>query len=124
MKAYWIDSDSDEAKVVDTDASLKDLYRMCQCECIDVAVRNVRGIPFDFVVDDIGLLVGSPTTVFDTNGHPQLVGSVVILRSDDEGDFAGLSDDDISVLRSVTSKSLIVHYATNTVERRTVLVID
>ena len=124
MKAYWIDSDGDEAKVVDTDASLKDLYRMCQCDCIDIAVRSVHGIPFDFVVDDSGLLVGSPTTVFDTNGYPQLVGSVVILRSDDEGEFVGLSDDDISLLRSVTSKSLIVHYATNTVERRTVLVID
>lgn len=108
MLGFWIDTESNEGKVVETSGNLKDLYKMCRCDCIDIAVIDVCGVAFDFIVDDEGLLKDNPkASVFDSNGKAMLVGDVVVLKSDDEGDFVGLTESDIDILRSRTGIALL-----------------
>lgn len=121
MKAFWIDRETNTAKVVETDGRLGDLYEMCHCRCIDIAVRSVAGRDFEFVVDDEGLLKDKPMgTAFDRSGTPQLVGSVVVFAPADEcGNLTGLTGTDIEVLENNTGMALM-----SDMTSRTIIIID
>ena len=124
MKAFWIDRETNTAKFVDTDASLDALYDMCHCRCIDIATVKVCGIWMDFVVDDEGLLVDGPkASVFDQSGQPMLVGSVVVLSSDEDGDFAGLDDEQAEAIALRTTSVIIVNRDID-IEERVVMFAD
>ena len=56
MKAFLIDSKTDEFKAVDIEPTLKEYYRMLGCDCIDITVRRIGGVPYNIIVDDEGLL--------------------------------------------------------------------
>ena len=125
MKAYWIDRETNTAKVVETDGSLKSIYKMCHCRCIDIACRNVGGFYLDFFVDDEGLLVENPkATVFDHLGNPMLAGSVVVLASDEEGGTIGLTDEQVRALEEATRNVQIFSFRTGDVEERVVVIAE
>lgn len=121
MKAYWIDRETNMAKIVETNGKLDELYRMCHCDYIDIAVRYIDGIPLNFVVDDEGLLKdGAMFSVFDIHGEPQLAGSVVVFSCDqDDDDLAGLGDNEIEALMNHTIMTLMTDLTS-----RTILVVD
>ena len=123
MRGFLIDVEGNEGKVVETTGRLKDLYKLCRCDCIDVAVIDVDGVPFDFVVDDEGLLKDNPrASVFDSGGMAMLVGNVVILRSNCEGDFVGLTEPEVEILKSRMGMALLG--SANGVREGIVLVAD
>ena len=102
--------------------NLENIYKLLDVDLIDVATRKVGDKVYDFVVDDEGLLKGGAIpSVFDKDQQPMLVGNVLILNSDDEGNFASLTDDDIENLQSHLGR--ISFYDENREEDRTALVI-
>ena len=109
MRAFWIDRETNTAKVVITDGSLEELYELCHCSCIDITVISVGGHMFNAVVDDEGLLKGKPdVSVFDRNGIPMLVGSVVLFGiSKEDGDLVGLKDRQIDAILENTGTALM-----------------
>lgn len=121
MKAFWVDRETNAARLVETDGKLQDLYRLCHCSCIDITVVSVCGIPLNVVVDDEGLLVDRPiVTVYDTDGNPMLAGSVVFFGMDEEtDDLADLTDEQVSALRSRERTAI-----TNDLDIRCVILAD
>jgi len=121
MKAYWIDRETNMAKIVETNGKLDQLYRMCHCDCIDIAVRYIDGIPLNFVVDDEGLLKEDAMfSVFDVHGEPQLAGSVVVFACDaEDDDLSGLGGMEIEALVNHTVMTLMTDFTS-----RTILVVD
>lgn len=97
MKAIWIDVESDEVKVIDTKADLKAMYAMCNCDCIDIAVRSIGGKPYNIVVDDEGLLKSNWTIgALNHDNELMLAGNLVVLGINRRTcDFAGLTDADV-----------------------------
>lgn len=93
MRAFWIDRNRNTGELIDTDATLTDFYRLCDCTCIDITVVRVGGQLVNVVVDDEGLLKPDPmASVFDKSGAPRLFGNVVFLGMNDEDDLRGLTD--------------------------------
>lgn len=94
MKAFHIDSITNEARFIETDAKLESLYKLTRCRCIDIVVRHVNGVPFNVVCDDEGLLVDNPTfTAWYRNGTPAIAGSIVLFALDDDtGDLSGIDE--------------------------------
>ena len=109
MRAFWVDRETNTARMVETDGGLDDLYAMCHCRCIDITVVTIGGVPFNVVVDDEGLLVDKPmATVFDAVGTPMLVGSVVFFGLDDEtDDLASLSQRQTELLLNGTGMAMM-----------------
>lgn len=82
---------------VEFEDTLENIYALLDVTCIDVAVRRIGNHRYDLVVDDEGLLKdGAIPSVFDSEKKPQLVGNVLILNSNDEGDFTSLTDGQIA----------------------------
>ena len=72
------------------------IYALLNIDLIDVAVRKVGYKNYDFIVDDEGLLKGRAIpSVLDTKKEPMLVGNILIVNSNEEGEFTSLSIDDI-----------------------------
>jgi len=121
MKALWIDRETNMAKVVETDGKLDSLYKMCHCDCIEIVVRKVGGIPFNIVCDDEGLLKGDVMyTAFYSDGTPEIAGSICVFSCDDEwGDLAGLKSNELEVLMNRTVMAMM-----SDLTSRTILLMD
>ena len=100
MRAFLIDSKTDECKTVDIEPSLDEYYRLIRCECIDITLRRICGRHYNIVVDDEGLLKPNRASALCvTEGIDEvLAGSLLIfgvnLEECDE-DFQTLTDEDI-----------------------------
>lgn len=82
--------------------SLQEFYRLLDCRLIDIQEALIEGRPFDFIVDDEGLLKESPKpSAFTKDEKPVFCGSLLVCRSDPEtGKEAPLSNEDITLLLS------------------------
>lgn len=111
-----------EAKVVWFEDELETIYNLLVVEYIDVATRSVGGKVYDFIVDDEGLWK-SPCipSVFDKNQKPMLVGNVLIVNSNDMGEFTSLTDEDIDHIEKHLGR--ITFYDEEKKETRAALVI-
>ncbi len=103
MWAYYFNSKTDEHGPIEVKPSLKEYHRLIGCDCITIATREVKGRPFDIVLDDEGLLkpnrvaaVSVERDVFDT--HEKLVGNLLIFGSGGE-DFRSLTDDEVEQIK-------------------------
>ncbi len=90
-----------EIKEVEFEDTLENIYSLLDVDYIDVAVRKVGNHAYDFIVDDEGLLKGNAIpSVFDSEQKPQLVGNVLIVNSNEEGDFTSLTEEQIADLKN------------------------
>lgn len=81
--------------------TLEDYYQYLECDCFDIARRRIGGKYFDIFCDDVGLFHDDPTvSAVDKDGHPMLVGNLIIANHDEMGEATGLSDDDIILICS------------------------
>lgn len=86
-------------KVVEFEDTLENIYKLLDVELIDVACRKVGNHIYDFIVDDEGLLKENAIpSALDSNGKPMLVGNLFVVNSDDYGNFASLTDEQIDDL--------------------------
>lgn len=56
MRAYFINSETDEHGAIELEPKLDEYYRLIGCRCVDFAVREIDGHPYNIVLDDEGLL--------------------------------------------------------------------
>lgn len=56
MRAYFINSETDEHGAIEVEPKLQEYYRLIGCRCVDFAVREIDGHPYNIILDDEGLL--------------------------------------------------------------------
>ena len=102
MVGYKIDPFKRDAELVEVNG-LDDYYREIGCDCIDIAVVSVHGVPFNAIVDDEGLLKGGAVpSVFDNEGRPRLVNVTIVLGFNDDCDVRSLTASEVSLLSEET----------------------
>lgn len=81
---------------------LEVFYDLLNCRCIDIVVRDFGGKKLDVVCDDEGLLkegnILSIATFHEGKCVEQIVGNVLILNHDSQGNLASLSEEDLEAI--------------------------
>ena len=110
VRGYWIDVYGDgKAKEVAFKDTLENIYDILGVDVIDVATRKVGEYAIDFIVDDEGLLKDEAIpSALDENGKPMLVGNLLCVSSDNEGNFASLTDEMLEELKKHTATAMIM----------------
>lgn len=99
LKGFLIDPINGTSGVVDFVDKLDVLYKLLNCDRIDITVRNVGKFEYDVVCDDEGLLRDKVIpTAFDENNEPVLVGNLLFCNHDDEGNLSSITDGQIEEL--------------------------
>lgn len=95
IKAFLVDVNNKSARAVEIEPSLDKYYELLECDCIDIAERSVGGKIFDIIVDDEGLMRDTQViSAIDSRCKPMLVGNLLFVHHDREGNTTGLSDSD------------------------------
>lgn len=82
------------------DSTLQGWHDIIGCRCIDIVQRRIGGKVFEIVIDDEGLLTDEPIiSALDYDGHPMLVGSLVIYGGvDSEGGLTEITENDVKTV--------------------------
>ena len=101
LRGFLISTDGRcEEACIDRAEELKGLYRVCECDVIDIVVRAIGGAAYNIVCDDEGLLKADPVcTAATTCGEPALFGNLFITRDNGLGELVGLDDEDITRIK-------------------------
>lgn len=128
IKVFYIDKlgsanpEGTKPLVMDIEPTLDAYYELLDCSTIDITSRKIGGKYFDIILDDEGLLKGSPVvTAVDSSPQrkPMLVGNLIICNMNDEGEEVSLSDDDVELIADN-----IIFAMNRDRDARTVLVCD
>lgn len=100
MYGFLVDvEDPQMTRGVEIEDSLATYYNLLNCDCIDIVVRTIGGKEFDIVCDDEGLFKQFPrVSAVDEKSRPMLVGNLLFLHHNEEGEMTGLSEDDVEHL--------------------------
>lgn len=100
MRAYYIDTETDEHGPVEVEPKIDEYYRLLGCDCIDIIVREVNGTPFNIVLDDEGLLKPNRITGVNLSADERLAGSLLIFGVE-EGtcELRGLTDKEMLIIQ-------------------------
>lgn len=100
LKGFLIDSINGTARVVDFVDKLDVLYKLLNCDCIDITVWKVGKFEYNIVLDDEVLLKDSKIfTAFNEINEPVLVGNLLFCNHDKSGNLMSISDEQIGDLR-------------------------
>lgn len=101
VKGFLVDVENCCVKNVEFEDTLESIYRLLNVDYIDVAIRKIGNHIYDIICDDEGLLKGNAIpSALDSDGNPQLVGNLLIVKASDDGNFASLSDEDFENLEN------------------------
>jgi hypothetical protein len=78
--------------------TLENIYKILDVETIDVAVRKIGNFTYDIICDDEGLLKDSLPSAVTDKDEVQLVGNLLLVNHDEEGNFTSLTDEQIEDL--------------------------
>lgn len=78
--------------------TLENIYKILDVETIDVAVRKIGNFTYDIICDDEGLLKDSLPSAVTGKDEVQLVGNLLLVNHDEEGNFTSLTDEQIEDL--------------------------
>lgn len=78
--------------------TLENIYKILDVETIDVAVRKIGNFTYDIICDDEGLLKDSLPSAVTDKDEVQLVGNLLLVNHNEEGDFTSLTDEQIKDL--------------------------
>jgi hypothetical protein len=78
--------------------TLENIYKILDVETIDVAVRKIGNFTYDIIYDDEGLLKDSLPSAVTDKDEVQLVGNLLLVNHDEEGNFTSLTDEQIEDL--------------------------
>lgn len=103
MRAYFIDSKTDEHNVIDIEPTLDEYYRLIDCTCVDIIMREIDGHPYNIVLDDMGLLVPNRIAAISVTSNlfgdrERLAGNLLIFGVDMDDCECGcksLTDDEV-----------------------------
>lgn len=110
ITGYFVNPAENIAEPRTINDDLNALYRLLDCDLIDIPTVSINGKPFSVVCNDEGLLEDDYwVSAVDMHGHGRLVGSLFVVSADnDNGNLVGLDDADIALLSRRT-----IHTATN-----------
>ena len=91
-------------EVIEIEDTLKNLYQVCDCECIDIISRRIGGKVFDIVLDDEGLLKEKMITAMREDRAEILVGNLFVVKNTGKGNLKGLNQEEIDHVRSLINK--------------------
>lgn len=99
VKGVLIDVDAEEAKTVEFEHSLGNIYGLLHCDCIDIVSRAIghgrSSKRFDIICDDEGTFkMNAKISAIDNLGRPMLVGSLLVTNHDAEGNTVSLTDEE------------------------------
>lgn len=88
------------------DWDLKELYRLLNCDCIDITSRYIGKDRYQFIVDDMGLLKNDNfISAHCLDYREVLVGNIIITKYDEDGELEGLNDDEVKEITSWIASS-------------------
>lgn len=103
MRSLLLNTNTNKVRAVKTKGDLDDLYRLIECNTIDIVTRQIGNKVFDIVVDDEGLLVeNAKISAVDDFGEPMLFGNLLFFNNDGNGNLTELSEADIKCIRKHT----------------------
>jgi len=95
MKTLVLDVDKEDFFVTDIEPELSEYYRLLNCDLIDIVARCIGGKWFDIICDDEGLLTQRKLSAVNKKYEPMLVGNLMFVHHDDEGNTVGIDDEEI-----------------------------
>lgn len=105
LRGVLVDVYANEAKEIEIEDSLDELYRVCRCSCIDIPNYYIGGRKFSCVVDDEGLLKKEPiiSAINLIDHQVMLVGNIFIVNTNYmSGDLVSLTDEEVKfILKNV-----------------------
>ena len=105
IRGYFVNAADATAETIEFEDEVSEYHRLLGCDLFDIATRYIEGHEFLFFVDDVGLLREDPrVTAIDEEGHPALVGNLVVVARDrdDPAEVRSLTDEELGVLRRHT----------------------
>lgn len=97
-----------EIKKVTIDNTLEELYRILDCDSIDIVERTINGVNVRIVCDDCGFLKIKPIISIAFFPNEVIVGNTFICDFDGVDDLCSLSEDNIKHV--LNSQALISNY--------------
>jgi hypothetical protein len=92
--------DDVKSEVTVFEDTLENIYGLLSVDLIDVTERQIGNFTYDIVCDDEGLFVEEYLpSAYDSKCQPQLVGNLLLVNHDEEGNFASLTDEQIKDLQ-------------------------
>lgn len=92
--------DDVKSEVTVFEDTLENIYGLLSVDLIDVTERKIGNFTYDVVCDDEGLLVNECLpSAYNSKCQPQLVGNLLLVNHDEEGNFASLTDEQIEDLQ-------------------------
>ena len=100
IKGFLVDVyNTKKSRVVEFEDTLENIYKLLDVSLIDVTERKIGDYVYDIVCDDEGLFRSDCLpSAYDSVLRPQLVGNLLFVNHDAEGDFASLSEEQIKNL--------------------------
>lgn len=85
----------DKVEIVEVENSLIELYKLLDCDLIQVVERKIGEKVYDIICDEEGLMKPNFQSAICSNYTENLYGNILIVNHDDEGNFTSLSHDEI-----------------------------
>ena len=108
VRGFLVDVTTGEAKVVVFEDKLENIYNLLNVELIDVTERKIGEHVYDIVCDDEGLLKPNVPSAYNGKGEPVLVGSLLLVNHDEEGNFCDLTNEQIVELKGKIRGAMVV----------------
>ena len=101
IRGFLVDVVGDKGADVTVFAdNLSNIYKMLNVDLIDVTERRIGSFTYDIVCDDEVLFKpDNLPSAFNEKQEAQLVGSLLLVNHDDEGNFASLTNEQIEDLK-------------------------
>lgn len=99
IKSILIDVKNKKAEALEIEPTLQNYYKLLDCDLIDITERKIGEYWYDIVCDDEGLLKENqiPSAV-NSKSEVQLVGNLLLMNHDGEGNETSLTDEQINDL--------------------------
>lgn len=101
LRGVLVDVENETVKVLEIEDKLDEFYRILNCTCIDIVVRNVHNhMRYNIICDDEGLFK-EPTKIsgIGLDYSPELVGNLFIVGGEViDGELTSLTDEELSWL--------------------------
>lgn len=102
ITAYIVNANG-TTEVRNIENNLQTYYDIIGCDAIDIVSRRFAGKYLDVICDDEGLLKDDARlTAIDVNSRPMLVGTLIIVDHDDEGETVSLTAEDVKRVEHCT----------------------
>ena len=101
MRTILLDVYKNEVKEIDIAPELDAYYKNLDCSFFDIVHLKIGGTWFDIMCDEEGLYrEDHKISAVNSLEQPMIVGNLMFFHIDEEGELTGLSEEDVSLIRS------------------------